>query len=273
MGIVFLGSDNVYALRGVSGIENQAKAVPIGDDIYKFIRANGDYLLDACGVYFNREYRLSLPNAITNEKAFTLNLKNNSGWYPDTAPLVNHFAVLNNRLYGTKINTNRILQLDKGLLDDGEPIPFYAAFRREDLQAMARIKKVFLYVMSKGTKSESNLHFFGQGFGASGFNIDTTEEVNILTGTEQHLDVTLIVDGMEITVDQFKVFAGRLNHEQLAQSEPIRIYEARFRPSLQGTFIQVRVNATTPEEDVAVFGYGIEYSPSGRIKSNGVIHS
>lgn len=271
VGIVFLGSDNIYALQGVSGVEDQTKAVAIGDDVRKFlIPAIKDGLQGVTAIYRDQEYRISFPKALKEERVFRLNLQNYSqnglNWYVDTGPKTAKFILHKGELYGTELGFGKMHKFTESLLDETNGIPYYVAFRREDVQGPSRIKRFFLYAMSKGRTSTQSLFFAGTQFNGQQFNQAGSPTVNIQTGTEQHLKISLVVDGEEFFIEDLNIIVGKVSHLQLATMEPVRIYEAWFHPSLKGHFVQVRVYGTTPEEDIAVLGYGIEYSPKGRIR-------
>jgi hypothetical protein len=76
----------------------------------------------------------------------------------------------------------------------------------------------------------------------------------------------LVVDGHELTFEDADIHVSRSTFNELAQTEPVRIYEVKFRPSLKGHFVQVRIDGIVPEEDIAIIGYGLDYSSRGRIR-------
>jgi hypothetical protein len=267
MGIVFLGADNVYALQQVTGVENQSKAQPIGDDVRKYLLKNMNYLGGCSAVYYDREYHLSFPNSPEEEKVFRLTLQNNSGWYMDTGPNTVQYFIHKENLYGSELGKGIINQLNTGLNDNGKPIPFSVSFRREDVQpGPSRIKKLYLYAISKGTKEETSLYFFGKKLNSGVYNNSETEKAVLLKGTEQHLNVELLVDGKVLTIDNAEIKVSKSESNELAITEPVKIYEVKFRPSLKGHFVQVRIKGLKPEEDIAIIGYGLEYSTRGRVR-------
>src|SRR5690606_17381295 len=85
------------------------------------------------------------------------------------------------------------------------------------------------------------------------------------TGTDQHLHLTVYVDGRVFRVENLTVVDRHLVAQGLLGYEPVRLYEAVFHPSLEGHFIQIQVDAPGPDEDIAVLGYGIEYATKYRI--------
>lgn len=268
MGIMFLGADNIYALQGVSGIENQSKAVPVGDDVRKFLlQALKDGTEGVSAIYHDREYRISFPKAQGEERVFRYFLQNGSAWYIDSGPRTSLYLEHGDKLYGCEYTSGKILKFTEALTDEGVRIPAYVAFKREDVQpGPARIKRLIIYALSKGRRETSTLYFMGGMFNSIPFNKGIAPEVFVQLGTEQHLNVTVVVDGTEFSSTDLQVTVDKVNHLRLATTEPVRVYEATFRPSLKGHFVQIRLNADTINEDIAVLGYGIEYSPHGRIK-------
>lgn len=268
LGLVFLGPDNVYSLQQLMVVENQAKATPIGDDVRKYLaKAIQSGIDGVCAVYFDRQYRLSFPNARQDQRVFRLQLQNDAGWFMDTGPRTARFFIHDNTLYGVDVRLGEIHRFEQNwILDKQAGIPFYVAFRREDLQpGPSRIKRVFIYSLAKGQQAAENRYFFGTVFNTAAFNHGETRQVDLRIGTEQHLDVTLVVDGHPVSVEEFDVYVEREDSALNLGVEPVRIYEARFRPSLKGHFVQVRISARQPGEDIAILGYGIEYSTRGRI--------
>lgn len=269
VGLVFLGPDNVYALQGVSGIPDQMRAVPIGDDIVKYLLKDMLYLDGVCGVYYNREYRLCFPGTIEQASTFRLNLKDTPHWYIDTGPRVSQFVIQNNKLYGSRYNRGQLLEFTSNwpFDDDNVAIPFYVSFRREDLQpGPAKITKVLIYALGKGQMAKKPLFFFGSVYNSLTFNTDDRPEVNYLIGTEQNLDIDLVVDGDRMTIQNLDIHVGGVDHITLGIAEPVMIYEARFRPTLKGNFVQLRVKNNNPEEDTAILGYVIEYVPREEVR-------
>lgn len=268
VGLVFLGPDNVYALQGVSGIPDQMKAVPIGDDIRKHLLKNMPYLDGVCGIYYNREYRLCFPNTLEQISTFRLNLQDSPRWFMDTGPRVSQFVTKDQELYGSRYDRGQLLKFrNDWLLDDDNPIPFYVSFRREDLQpGPASITRILIYVLAKGQLAKKPLFFWGAPFNRVPFNVGDKLEVTYVTGTEQHLKVIVVVDGEEFEIRNFAISVGKVSHLELAEVEPVLIYEARFRPTLKGHFIQLKIRNDNPEEDTAILGYAVEYVPRGDIK-------
>jgi len=153
-----------------------------------------------------------------------------------------------------------------GLRDRDDPIPVHIRWRRESLLGPSRIKRLFIVTVSKVRRAQDDIFWWHGAFGDLLFGEGETVMGEASTGTDQTLDVTLYVDGRVFRVERLTVkdqhleALGRLGHE------PVRIYEARFRPSLKGQFVQVEINATTPDEDIAILGYGVEYGVRSRLQ-------
>lgn len=268
IGMVFLGPDNVYALQGVSGVENQVKAAPIGHDIRPhLIKAMGYGLKGTCAIYHNDEYRLSIPEALSEAKVFRLRLQDNAGWYPDTGPRVAVYVPFGDKLLGAQWLNGQLMEFKSWLLDGTEQIPFYAAFARESFQhGPVAIRRLFIYVISKGRLRTEPLKFFGPVFNTTTFGSMPETTATYIQGTAQHLNVSVVVDGNVFTVKDFTVHSRMVAHPMLTRAEPVQVYEARFRPTLKGHFAQVRIEGMQPEEDIAILGYGIEYATSNNIR-------
>lgn len=267
VGIAFLGRDNVYALRRVTGLENQATVEPVGNKIVKPLRvAMADGTDWACGAHYDNKYFLRLPESAEMERAFCLSLLN-MGWYPESGLDVTYLLPHNGQLYGLLKREGRLVRMERGLNDAGAAIPFSVTLPREALQpGPSRIRRLLVYAVSKGSVSTDTVRFFGFEFGGGHYNLMEAETVTALFGTEQHLSVSVIADGREFVVRDLEVYVTRVSHLKLAQIEPIRIYEARFRPSLKANFAQIKIRAMQPEEDIAVIGYGIEYEPRATVR-------
>lgn len=300
LGIVFVGPDNIYALSGVTGVENQAKAKPIADDVVNFVQRAIDEggLEDAAGVYFNREVRISFSRSTHDQRVFRLNLQTNDpAWYMDTGPLSNNYVIKDGELYGSYPTQGSFHRITKDTLfeestyrkssyfgnlfndnmfnesDDRSEykeltgIPFSITFRRENLQpGPARIKRIFLYVVAIGSKTKEMITNYGNVFNDFMFNERTAEQVTIDTSNEQNFDLTIYVDGNEIQIDDLKIHSGKLKNQIISHSEPVRVYEARIRPSLKGHFAQLKVESRNAGELIGLLGYGIDYEPKGRIR-------
>lgn len=299
LGICFLGRDNIYSLQGLTGIENQAKAISISDDVAIPLRRAISYgkLEDVSAVYFRREYRICFPLADQDERVFRLTLQNGPAWYTDNGPLTNNYIVIKGELFGSyymqgslhQISMNTVFdetvyttvawaggQYNDFMFNNGfssdqyrelTGIPLSVTFKREDLQpGPSRIKRVFLYVNTMGTRQNKYLYQFGNVFNNDLFNTGNVNHATLDTSTEQDFKVTLIVDGNEIQVDFIEVKAKKIHEMFMARSEPIRIFEARLRPSLKGHFMQIRIDSINPGQLISILGYGIDYQPKGRIR-------
>lgn len=272
-GLLFLGGpegkpDNIYSMRNVQAIEGQVYAAPIANDIQKaLIDALSHGTVGVSATYFDNEYRLSIPQNLGEDRVFRLSLRGSIGWYVDSGPRTSQFIPHNGELYAAKWDRAEIIKFsDDWLLDGTDGIPYYVAFRKEDLQpGPSRIKKLYLYVASKGRRTQGNITWLSGALNSHPLNESAEEEVPLVVGTNQTLNVTLLIDGQEFEVKTLKVVSRRTQTLAFGEYEPMQVYEARFRPSLKGHTMQIRIEATTPEEDIALLGYGIEYATRGRI--------
>lgn len=275
VGILFAGPDNIYALQGVTAIENQVKSVPVGNDVAKYYKKALTYGLDGVSaVYFNNEYRLSFPNSIDDHRVFCLSIKNGTmAWYIDSGPQTRAYLVHDTKLYGALGTSGNWVSFEERLNDDGEKIPVRMSFRREDLQpGPSRIKKLYVYALSKGRVQNTELFFMGSSFNQRKVGEEDIDPAAVSVGTAQHLRVQIVADGVTYEVSAFSVTVSPVSFADLANIEPVRIYEFRFTPSLKANFAQIKIFGETPEEDIAILGYGVEYSNRARIHGlkNGV---
>ncbi|MDD4890948.1 MAG: hypothetical protein PHU85_13585 [Phycisphaerae bacterium] len=266
LGLVFLGNDNVYALQGVTGVENQATVVPLGDDILRFLR----HLLatspdNANAIYWDREYRLCFPETTRPEKIFRLSLLHALGasggprWYADTAPATAQFVPHAGSLYAA--SSGLMIKFTDSLYDSGIAIPYYVAFRRESLQpGPARLKKLYLYVMGVGTAASGEAEWFSGLFDGLLFDESESEDVLDIGGTEQDFTVSLFLDADQLELASKTLAVERMDSPDPLSVEPVRVYELHFVPSKRANFVQVRVNAETAGQDIAVLGYAFGYS-------------
>lgn len=268
VGLVFLGNDNVYALQNVEAIERMATVVPLGDDIRYYLEKElgSEHIRYACGIYHDREYWLCLPWA--SIPLFRLALQHTKGWYLDTQPRTVQFISHNKKLYFAGWESGQLQQLTDKLNDKGLPIRYYISFRREAmLPGPSRLRKVYVYALAKGRSQEAQRTFFGGHFNETVYGDSDTQTVNVITGTPQHLNITLVVDGKELTAQAFPVTVERVGSLAFDDLEPVRVYRAGFHPSLKGYFVQVRVASLEANEDIALFGYGLEYEPSRTMRA------
>ena len=248
LGILFLGPDNVYALRGVAGIEDQVQAVPVGDDIQpRIASAMTDGYADACAVYHDRQYQLSFPSATQSERIFRLR-SNPLGWYCDSGPKTAGYAVLDGKLYSADPEYGLVYERT-GYTDNGARIPWMIAFPHETLSAgPARIKRLFLYLNA--------------------------------TDTMQHIDATVISDGGGMEAIEFAVAGAAgpqwklgddgdegtpLDTSTFGPTSEIKVYEAKVS-GLKGQFAQVQVNGNKAGEDLRIIGYALQFRPKARAK-------
>lgn len=267
VGLVFLGRDNVYALRNVEAIERMATVTRLGDDILVYLQKelSSKFIKWANGFYYNNEYYLCLPWTAT--PLCRLSFQHNKGWYFDTQP---HASVIFN--YGGNIvaglwEHGQLLQYSNKLFDVTDPIRYYVAFKRELLApGPVRLKKVFVYALSKGRRETTMQYWFGDAFNNLVYGAGTARVSDVILGSEQHLDVTLVVDGNEFITKAFPVRVERINTLKSEDLEPVMVYETVLHPSLKGHFVQVRVTAGKQGEDIALLGYGLEYEPKRFVK-------
>jgi hypothetical protein len=262
LGLVFLGPDNLYALQGVNGIENRAQVQPIGDEIRKLLqRVMADGVAGVCATYYEREYWLCFPASLQDDHVFRYSLQLNTGWFTDTEPRPSVLLQHEGNLYGGLYKTQQIIAFTDSLFDGGQPIYMDAAFRRENLGAgPARIKRLLLYIPSKARIANEVLDWFAGPFDSQ-FGADASQAATVMAGTQQHIKVRLVVEGQQFEVKDFAVVAGYSQALSLQGLEPVQVIEARFHPSLQGHFVQVRLSGTVPGEDISFLGYSIEYEP------------
>ncbi len=244
-GLLFLGADNVYALKAVSGIEDQLEAVPIGDDIKPhLLRAMESGYADACAIYHDGQYHLSLPSAVEAERIFRFRT-NTQAWYCDTGPKTAGYAVLDGTLYSADPGYGLVYERI-GYTDNGSRIPWWAAFGHEALSpGPARIKRLFLYLNA--------------------------------TATMQHIDATVIADGSEQEAvefavagaagPQFEVGDAAIGIASIGRTSEIKVYEAKVS-GIKGNFAQVQLNGNTIGEDLRIVGYALSYRP--RTKAKGI---
>lgn len=268
LGILYLSTEgNVYQLEHQWGVEDFVVATPLADNVRNYLEsACVDSGSSAHAVYFNREYRLCFPNTLQNQCVVRLNLMNNPAWYLDGGPRSSAYVTHKGNLYSASNQSGSIDKFTQDLTDNGNNIPVTIKFRRETVEpGPARIKRIFIYAMSKGRIATTQTEFYGSSFGGASFNKEVVDTVTTNIGTQQDLDVSVVVDGMSFDVTDFKVTVPKQSGLQAPDQEPVKLYEMRFRPSLKGHFVELRINSLTPGQDIAIFGYGIEYSPRGRI--------
>ncbi|MDK2902079.1 MAG: hypothetical protein PWR14_983 [Thermosediminibacterales bacterium] len=266
VGLVFLGTDNVYALNNVTAMERMATVKSIGDDISYYLTP---FLADskitwACAIYNEQEYRLCIPFAPI--PVFRFLLRNTAGWYIDSAPRVTQFFIHNNVLFAAAWERGQLYRFNNTLMYDGMPINYYVAFRREQLlPGPSRIKKLYIYALAKGRHEQIEQYFWGQSFNSNVFGESQKDIVEAILGSEQHLNISLLVDGNEFTVNNVSVTVERkegISLIDVEDMEPVQVYYVVFHPSIKGHFVQLRISAGQPGEDIALLGYSIEYEPS-----------
>ena len=248
LGVLFLGPDNVYALRGVAGVEDQVQAVPVGDDIKPHLAAAMAHgAAGACAVYHDRQYHLSFPSALDSERIFRLRAAP-QGWYCDSGPKTAGYAVRDGKLYSADPEYGLVYERT-GYTDNGARIPWMIAFPHETLSAgPARIKRLFLYLNA--------------------------------TDTMQHIDATVISDGGGMEAIEFAVAGAAgpqwklgddsdegapLDTSSFGPTSEIKVYEAKVS-GLKGQFAQVQVNGNKVGEDLRIIGYALQFRPKARAK-------
>lgn len=269
LGLVFCGPDNVYAMQGVTGVESQVKCVPIGFDIGKDLKKAISFgWKNVSAIYNDQQYIVCFPNCTEDFKEFRLSMKNGGmAWYTNSGPSVSKYLIFNEQLYGAYYNSGRFIKYNPAtLVDEEQGIPIEIGFRREDLQpGPARVRKVYVYVLSKGRSMQTDLFFMGSSFNQKMVDAPDVDPVTINQGTPQTLKCSVTADGIVYTVEAFSVFVEQVNFSDLAKIEPVRAYEFRFDPSLKANFAQIEISGMIPGEDIAVLGYGIDSLPRGRI--------
>jgi len=244
LGILFLGPDNVYALRGVEGVEDQVRAVPMGDDVKPYLdramESGTSGGADACGVYYDRQYHLSFPSAARPERVFRLKTYP-LGWYCDTGPRTIGYAVAGGKLYSALPSVGKVLERT-GLTDDGDPIIWEISFPHEALSpGRAKVKRLYLHL--KGTD------------------------------TMQHVNATVVGDGRATSAVEFGVGAeasekmaigtGGIGTAMIGNVNELRVYEGRV--SVKGHNAQVHLDGDRAEQ-LGIVGYTLGYRPKARAK-------
>lgn len=247
MGEVFLGQDNIYALTGVTGVSDQVQVAPAGNDVAPYVRQCLASVTpeNASGIFFDREYRLCFPNAVQPERVFRLKAGGAArGWYIDDGPRASQYFIYSDSLYAASPDYGKAVKISRDYRnDDGQAIPFFAAFAHENFGVEARIKRLYLYVTGSST-----LQHVGASVIADGRAVQTTElAVAAAAGRDFGIGVSY-VGGPD--------WIGRLSD--------MRLYEGRL--SLKGNLAQVQVSASTPDEEIGIVGYALEIQPTDRIR-------
>ena len=242
MGVLFLGPDNIYALRGLAGIEDQYEAIPIGNDIKPYLdRAMSGTYSDACAIYHDGQYHICFPSAVEPERVFRYRVAQKA-WYCDTGPKTAGYAAWDGELYSASPSAGLVYKRT-GLLDGTLPIAWEASFAHEPLSpGPAKIKRVYLYCQA--------------------------------TDTMQHVNLTVIGDGREVASaelgiaaaagEQMSIGGGGIGTAMVGNFGELRVYEGRV--SVKGSFVQVQVDGRTANEDIGIVGYAVGYRPKARAK-------
>lgn len=267
IGLVFLGGDNLYALRVIYTLEFRIAPEPVGTAVLPLLRAAIQAgAKDAVAVFQDFEYRLYVPAVDSEARVFRLSLLGNQAWYADSGPLLSDLAVIGGRLYGASAEADAILDLAAPVPLDGDRlIPVHVEFRREALEpGPARVKRAFLYVLAAGTVTQQQVSWWADLFGASSVGSGSTEAVAVLAGTEQHFTLTLLADGIQQSAASASVYVQQMETSRIGY-QPVLIFELRFRPSVKASFAQLVLDAMVPGDDIAILGYALEYSVRGRL--------
>jgi hypothetical protein len=240
-GQIFLGPDNFYSLQGVTAIADQYKAIPMGDDIVPYLRRA--MTSKCCAVYHDREYICCFYEAKEPERVFRY--KVNKGWYIDDGPRAKQYLKVNNKLYYTSPTVGQINERSLNLRTDSDKaIPFFCAFAQERLaQGPSKIKKIFVYVNSRETLQHLDVAIIGDGT-----EVQTVE-----------LDISA-ASGSDFIIGESQIGVGRIG-----RLSEMKVYEGKVSLD-KCTFAQVRLIGTTPDEDIGVVGYSIEYRAKERMK-------
>jgi hypothetical protein len=237
---MFLGSDDFYALQGVSAIADQYRVVPIGDDIVPYLRRA---MSDKCtAVYHDREYIISFYSAKEPERVFRYK-STKKAWYIDEGPAAKQYIKYGNQLYYAKGAAiyERALSLHT---DSNNAIPFFAAFAQERLaQGLSKVKKVFVYVNSRETLQHLNAAIVGDGT-----EVQTVE-----------LDIAA-ASGADFVIGESQIGVGRIG-----RLSEIKVYEGKVSLD-KCVYVQVRLMGTTANEDIGVVGYSVEYRAHDKLK-------
>jgi hypothetical protein len=240
IGQMFLGSDDFYALQGVSAIADQYRVVPIGDDIVPYLRRA---MSDKCtAVYHDREYIISFYSAKEPERVFRYK-STKKAWYIDEGPAAKQYIKYGNQLYYAKGAAiyERALSLHT---DSNNAIPFFAAFAQERLaQGLSKVKKVFVYVNSRETLQHLNAAIVGDGT-----EVQTVE-----------LDIAA-ASGADFVIGESQIGVGRIG-----RLSEIKVYEGKVSLD-KCVYVQVRLMGTTANEDIGVVGYSVEYRAHDKLK-------
>lgn len=242
MGYIFAGKDNIYLIQGVSNIEEQTKAIPIGDDILTYYKRNIEETTGTCAIYYDNTYYLVFKGIVETERVFRLRIQNNMlNWFTDSGPVVSHLFTMGNELYGTK-NGQIIKYSPEARTDCGTSIPFGVTFRHEAVvPGPVRFKKLFVFVQSTKTLQHLNAVVTVDGL------YTETVELNISA-----------MSGADFTIGESGIGLGRIG-----RLEEITVYEARLS-GLKGHFIQVSLNSIGYDDKIALVGYMIEFKPKSR---------
>jgi hypothetical protein len=275
LGVAFLGPDDVYVLRNVEAVEKMATVEPIGEDIRYYLKdeLNSENIAWACGVYHDKHYWLCLPWA--KVPVYRLAMQYASGWYPDSNPRTSQFIKHGNALYMAGWESGKFFTLSDSRNDDGLPIPFYIAFKRETLfPGPSKLKRVFVYVMPKARLQLLQQDFFGGAFGEIAYGQADTEQVTVAAGKETSLTLHVVADGQEREANAKPVAVEYAGHASLGSAPPllvedmntVTVYRATV-PGVKAHFAQVRLMAGIQDDDFAVLGYVLEYKPRRKIKA------
>lgn len=257
-GIIFLGNDNVYLISGVTGLENQLALKPIGDDvadtIQNALKSGGHGGI--CSTYHNNTYILTIPES----RVSTFKWRDGA-WYIDTGPYVSCYTKCNGRLYGGSFFSGEVYEFNENDLVDADDDYRMKVITRRHLfvPTSARISRLYLYLLSGSVLQNVDSYYFGDLLNTLMYNEASYKTTSIERGSDQHLKVSLMVDGKKYTMDTFNILIPPMETETLEVDMPLQIYEARFNPVIKGHSVQLKIETTNPGEDIAILGYGLEY--------------
>ena len=269
-GIIFLSTDGVYKLTGVVAIEDRVMPVRLSDDIEPILKDSMSAGLDgACAVYYDHEYRLSIPKHSVSTFRF-----DGTNWYTDTGQPFSAFAEVDNVLYAGNWFFGEVYKFDDVLYDNFVGYKFSAITKRDIFTTgEARITRMFVYLLHGITTGDIQQFFYADGYNESLYNASVYETIKVNKGDIQQLRISIIVDNTEYQVEDFTVTGKRVVAPNTNLSLPLQVYEKRFTPMLKGNSVQVKFESEDFGQDVAVLGYAIEYIPKtymkGSVVSNG----
>jgi hypothetical protein len=247
MGLFFLGTDNIYLLTGVQAISDRVQVAPIGNDIQPLVRmalAN-DGATDACAIYHDSEYILSMGNYGGGDKVFVYQTTPAPGWFVDSGPVATYWLRYLNELYSVKGTPNGLQHHSYDYrTDNGQAISLEIHFGQEMLPVYGKLRSLFLLLQGQETI--------------------------------QNITASLTTDGLALDVKEFDIAApfgqdfsiggGSIGVDRIGRVTEMRTYEARV--SMKGQYVQLVISGSGTGESLGIAGYMIEYIP--RVRQRGV---